>query len=144
MIGPNTPQREADVILFPPHYNGRPLIQTKTKTTQCTGRSTVDAQGVLRPNTPARVTRPAKPAKTLWEQVKPWLMALAVLTATAAAVAIVWLIYMAVMAVIAFVTAVVTWITAHLLLIGVILTALFFFGTSGAACAGIHCGGCRR
>jgi hypothetical protein len=144
MIGPNTPRREADVILFPPHYNGRPLIQTKTRTTRRPERSTIDAHSVLRPNTPARTVLPATPAKTLWEQVKPWLMGLAVLTATTAAAAIVWLIYMAVMAVIAFVTAVFTWITGHLLLIGVVLAALFFFGTGSAACVGIHCGGCRR
>jgi small-conductance mechanosensitive channel len=71
------------------------------------------------------------------------LKVLAVLTAVAAAGAVIYLVVLAVMAFIAFMIAVVAWIHAHLLAIGVVGAALFFFGGGSAVCAGIHCGGCR-
>jgi hypothetical protein len=141
MQGPTSRHREADIVLFPPHA-GRHLTPATNHTMQPADR-TVDrpiniTDAVGRPRTSQLTTR------TVWERAVPWLKALGVLIATGTILALVWLAYLAVMALIALVTAVVTWISTHLLLIAIILAGLFFFGGGSAACAGIHCGGCRR
>lgn len=81
-------------------------------------------------------------AKRWYATRTPWLIAGGIV-ATAAAVGVVWLIVLGVLALIAFIGSVIAWIGSHLLLIGAIAVALLLLMSGGAACAGLHCGGCR-
>jgi hypothetical protein len=139
MIGPKVPQREADIILFPPHHTSRPLVTaTNVRAIRTTGHprtTTVDAV--------IRTPRPKHPTRGTGERIVIGFKILGALLATTAVAALVYLAYLAVMAVIALVTTVVTWVSAHLFLIGAVIIGLLFFGGSTAACAGIHCGGCK-
>jgi hypothetical protein len=124
----------------------RPITPATTTPSSTTATPrTLDA--TVLPNRVIRSTQrgstPKRPARSTTERIVIGLKVLAAVLATAAAAALVWLIYLAVMAVIAFITAVVAWVSAHLFLIGAVIIGLLFFGGSGAACAGIHCGGCK-
>lgn len=87
------------------------------------------------------------PARSRWQRIRPWLICLAVAVALAAAGAAVWLLVLAVIAlvstIVAAVTAVVSWITAHWMVLALVLVGLVLLLGGGSACAGLHCGGCR-
>jgi hypothetical protein len=71
--------------------------------------------------------------------------ALVVLLVIAAVAGLVWALVWGVLAVIGLVTAVIGWIHAHLLAIGLVaavVVGLAVFG-AGGGCGGMHCGGCR-
>ena len=141
MSRPNTTQHEAQVIFLSPHHNSQNLTpRTVKRPPQPIRPRVINATGTP---VPTRATMPQPLKRTTGERIVIGLKILGALLATAAAAGVVWLAYLAVMAVIAFVTTVVTWISAHLFLIGAVIIGLLFFGGSGAACAGIHCGGCK-
>lgn len=135
-------QREADIILFPPHETRHNLAPVTARPVCPVTRPASHARALTGP--PRMPSRMARSLHTVWEQCRFWLTALAVLTAVTTVVAVMWLMYLAVMAVIVVVTTIVTWISAHLLLIVIAAVALVFAGTGTAACTGMHCGGCRR
>jgi len=86
-----------------------------------------------------------EPARTRrWFATRhPWLIAAGVIGAAAAGGAV-WLVVLGVIWLIGLITAVVAWVSAHLALFGLIAVVLVLMsGGVGAACAGLHCGGCR-
>lgn len=86
------------------------------------------------------------PVRSRWQRIRPWLVRSAVLLAVVAAGAALWLLVLAVIAlvstVVAAVTAVVAWITAHWMVLALVLVGLVLL-LGGSACRGLHCGGCR-
>ena len=87
------------------------------------------------------------PVRSRWQRIRPWLIRSAVLLAVVAAGTALWLLVLAVIAlvstVVAAVTAVVAWITAHWMVLALVLVGLVLLLGGGSACRGLHCGGCR-
>ncbi len=119
------------------------LAHTEGRLMSVTGAALV-ASGRVRVT--ADLVDPA-PARSRWQRIRPWLIRSAVLLAVVAAGAAVWLLVLAVIAlvstVVAAVTAVVSWISAHWMVLGLVLVGLVLLLGGGSACAGLHCGGCR-
>ncbi len=81
-----------------------------------------------------------RPARR-WPRV---LAGLVVITVAGAALAgLVWVGVLAVLSAIATVTAAIAWLKAHLWALIAAGLALLLLGGGGAACAGLHCAGCR-
>ncbi len=78
-------------------------------------------------------------AHRAWITIK----ALAYLTAAATIATLVALLVFAVITIVTLIVAAVTWVINHIVAIAVIGGLLLFLCGGGAACAGIHCGGCR-
>jgi len=96
MIGPKIPQREADIILFPPHPTSHPLVAaTNVRTIRVTDRPPVRTVDAV-----IRSPRPKSPTRSTGERIVIGLKVLGALLATAATAAVVYLVYLAVMAVI--------------------------------------------
>jgi small-conductance mechanosensitive channel len=82
--------------------------------------------------------------RTRWQKVRPWLLGAAAVAGLVVVAGVVWLLVLAVLAVIALVQTVVAWVSAHLLVIGLVLAGLVLLACMGGArCVGLHCGGCR-
>jgi hypothetical protein len=86
---------------------------------------------------------PASAAGRGRRRTRAVLVGLAVALAAVAVIGLVWLVVIAVTTLIGLAQAAVAWISAHLLLIGLVAVGLLLLAGSTAARAGLHCRGCR-